>query len=142
MSSFGDQEAREERLIRNIMSVNNCSWHDAQPKFNEIRRANKEGMWLATLPYKFGIMTGVTAAVVSIPLCFEINTVTWFNENFVTADVPEAKDLETWLEVGGWAWNWMEPPLGQISFFLLCLQFTRSQMQNIRASLSPSTQGR
>jgi hypothetical protein len=26
------------------------------------------------------------------------------------SDVPEAKDLETALEVGSWAWNWMEPP--------------------------------
>lgn len=25
----------------------------------------------------------------------------------------------------------MEPPLGQISFFLLCLQFSRAQMDNV-----------
>ena len=25
----------------------------------------------------------------------------------------------------------MEPPLGQISFFILCMQFTRDRMQNI-----------
>lgn len=131
MASFGDQEAREERLIREIMSVENVTWANAQPKFEEMSRANKEGMWLATLPYKIGIGMGVTAAVASIPLVFELNTVLWFNEHFVTSDVPEEKDLETWLEVGSWAWNWMEPPLGQISFFLLCLQFTRSQMQNI-----------
>ena len=48
-------------------------------------------------------------------------------------DVPEAKDLETPLEVGGFAWNWMEPPLGQISFFLLCMQYARSQLQNLGA---------
>ncbi|CAN0431321.1 unnamed protein product, partial [Ectocarpus fasciculatus] len=46
-------------------------------------------------------------------------------------DVPEDADLETVLEVGSWSWNWMEPPLGQISFFLLCMQFVRAQMQNI-----------
>jgi hypothetical protein len=85
MASFGDQEAREERLIREIMSVQNCSWADAQPKFEEMSRANKEGMWLATLPYKIGIGMGVTAAVASIPLVFELNTVLWFNENFVTS---------------------------------------------------------
>ena len=27
----------------------------------------------------------------------------------------------------------MEPPLGQLSFFLLCLQFSRAQMANIGA---------
>ena len=32
---------------------------------------------------------------------------------------------------GTWAWNWMEPPLGQISFFLLCLSFARAQISNL-----------
>jgi hypothetical protein len=27
--------------------------------------------------------------------------------------------------------NWMEPPLGQASFFLLCMQYARAQMQNL-----------
>jgi hypothetical protein len=48
-------------------------------------------------------------------------------------DVPEAKDLETPLEVGGFAWNWMEPPLGTISFFLLCMQYARAQLENLGA---------
>jgi len=34
--------------------------------------------------------------------------------------------------VGSWAWGWMEPPLGQISFFLLCLQWARGQMLNVQ----------
>jgi hypothetical protein len=50
---------------------------------------------------------------------------------FLSVDVPEAKDLETPLEVGTFAWNWMEPPLGQASFFLLCMQYARAQMQNL-----------
>ena len=29
------------------------------------------------------------------------------------------------------SWGWMEPVLGQISFFLLCMQFARSQLQNL-----------
>ena len=48
-------------------------------------------------------------------------------------DVPGQEDLETPLEVGSWAWNWMEPPLGTISFALLCLQFGRSQLSNLHA---------
>ena len=35
-------------------------------------------------------------------------------------------------QVGSWTWNWMEPPLGQISFFLLCLQWARNQMLNVQ----------
>ena len=49
----------------------------------------------------------------SIPLIFHLDTVMWFNSIYVTSDVPEEKDLETILECGGWAWNWMEPPLGK-----------------------------
>ena len=36
--------------------------------------------------------------------------------------VAKPEDLETILEVGSWTWGWMEPPLGQLSFFLLTLQ--------------------
>jgi hypothetical protein len=35
------------------------------------------------------------------------------------------------LEVGTWTWNWMEPPLGQLSFFLLTLQLVRAHMGNL-----------
>ena len=87
-----------------------------------ISSKNKEGMFVQTLPYYAGISTGLIGAFGSIPLCFERNTVAWFNDKFVTTEVPPPEDLETWLEVGSWAWNWMEPPLGQVSFFLLALQ--------------------
>ena len=34
--------------------------------------------------------------------------------------------------MGAWAWNWMEPPLGTISFLILCFQLatesTRSRL--------------
>ena len=73
-----------------------------------------------------GIASALIAGFGSIPMCFDLHTTLWFNEGYVTTDVPEAKDLETWLEVGSWSWNWMEPPLGQASFFLLCLQDSRA----------------
>lgn len=138
MAVMGDQEAREERLIREIMAVENLSWEEAQPIFMKMVRSNRKSLWFATLPYKIGITTAVTAAFVSIPMIFHLDTVMWFNEFYVTSDVPEPKDLETPLEVGSWAWNWMEPPLGQISFFLLCMQFARSQLQNL--GLKPYTE--
>merc|ERR1719291_346241 len=73
----------------------------------------------------------MTGALVSFPLCFHFETVHWFNHHFVTADIPEPKDLETWLEVGSWSWNWMEPVLGHLSFFLLCLAFARAQFKTL-----------
>jgi hypothetical protein len=56
---------------------------------------------------------------------------TWFNHHFVTAELPPPEDMETWLEIGSASWGWMEPVLGQISFFLLCMQFARAQIQNL-----------
>jgi len=129
----GDQEAREERLIREIMTVRNISWDEAQPEFRKIVACNREGLFLNTLPYKFGIGASLFLGFASIPMIFELNTVLWFNEAYVTTDVPEDKDLETPLEVGSWAWNWMEPPLGQMSFFLLCMQYARNQLTNLGA---------
>lgn len=38
-----------------------------------------------------------------------------FNEHYVTTDVADDKDLETWLEVGSWTWGWNEPVLGTVS---------------------------
>jgi len=130
---MGDQQAREERLIREIMSVDELSWEAAQGQFKKIVASNRKGLFLHTLPYKVAIAVSVTAGFCSIPMIFDLDTVMWFNENYVTTDIPEPKDLETPLEVGGWAWNWMEPPLGQISFFLLCMQYARAQMQNLGA---------
>ena len=127
----GDQEAVEERLIREIMAVESLSWDEARPIFLEMVQENRKGLFMITLPYKIGVVSAVVAGVVSLPMVFDYNTVLWFNEFYVTSDVPEAKDLETPLEVGSWAWNWMEPPLGQVSFFLLCMQFARAQLQNL-----------
>jgi hypothetical protein len=133
MAASGDQEAREERLVREIMAVDNIDWHEAHHRFERIAERNRSGLFIATLPYKFGVFTAVTAGFCSIPMIFHLDTVMWFNELYVTSDVPEEKDLETPLEVGSWAWNWMEPPLGQISFFLLCMQYARAQLENLGA---------
>jgi hypothetical protein len=84
LSVMGDQEAREERLIREIMVVDNVDWATANKTFEEMSAFNKQGMWLATLPYKIGLVTSVTAAFGSIPLVFDLNSVLAFNERFVT----------------------------------------------------------
>ena len=83
-SFSGDQEAREERLIREIMSTDNIEWVKARVKFLEIIQCNRQGLFIATLPYKLGIFTAITAGVVSIPLLFHLDTVLAFNERFVT----------------------------------------------------------
>lgn len=112
MAVMGDQEAREERVIREIMSVDNLSWEKAEVKFYELAMFNRKGsyciyvticyplclflmggwmdvfmaagLFVATLPYKIAIASAVSVGVLSIPLIFEVNTVLWFNEAFVT----------------------------------------------------------
>jgi hypothetical protein len=138
MAVMGDQEAREERLIREIMSVDDVDWDGAQPIFHDMVNSNRKGLFLATLPYKIGIFAAVGGAAISIPMIFHLETVLWFNELYVTTDVPDDKDLETPLEVGSFAWGWMEPPLGEVSFVLLCLQYARAQLENLGAK--PYTQ--
>lgn len=112
-------------------------WDKAADVFVKITNANRKWLLVATIPYKIGIITAVVAAFGSIPMIFHLETVDLFNNLYVTSDRPEPKDLETALEVGSWAWNWMEPPLGQISFFLLCMQYARVQMENL--GLKPYT---
>jgi len=125
LSAMDDHEASCEMLIRHIMTKDRVTYAKAREKFHEIQAYHKQGLSLFLLPYQLGIVAALTAGFASIPLCFHLDSVQYFNHHFVTTQVPEPEDLETFLEVGSWAWNWMEPPLGQISFFLLCLQFSR-----------------
>jgi len=127
----GNQDAVKERLIREIMSKDEIDWDEANTKFAEIEKANMSGMLIHTLPYKIGIVTAGVVGLATFPLCFDLEVAKWFNEFYVTTEVADPADLETWLEVGSWTWGWMEPPLGQMSFFLLCLQYSRAQLDKM-----------
>jgi hypothetical protein len=131
MAVDGDYKAKQERLIRNIMAVDNVEWEQAHTKFIEIQSFNRAGLGIYKLPFYSGFTVAMLAGTISFPMIFHLDTVKWFNELYVTTEVPPPEDLETPLEVGGWAWNWMEPPLGQLSFAILCLQFARGQMLNL-----------
>lgn len=120
-----------EALIRDIMSVDKVDHDEASLTLEKISQVQKDGAFLDVLPYRLGLGTAIFSGVVSFPLVFHLKTVEKFNTAYVTADVPETKDLETWLEVGSWSWNWMEPVLGQVSFALLVAQFARIQMINL-----------
>lgn len=103
LAAMKNHKARIEVLKRHIMSVDNVSYETACGTFEEIQECNHKGMWLAAIPYVSGITVASTGALASLPLCFYFPVVEKFNEKYVTFDVPEAKDLETWLEVGSWA---------------------------------------
>jgi len=131
LGAMGNHEARKEILKRHIMVHDNVNYDQACDKFQEIADTNRQGMYLLAVPYSIGIGVAFIAGLSSIPLVFDLSTAEWFNTHYVTTDVPEPEDLETFLEVGSWTWNWMEPPLGQISFMLLTLQYCRAQMDNL-----------
>jgi len=131
LAEMGQHDACWERLVRNVMAVDEVDWVTACDKVSDIDRVDRQYLWLATLPYKVGIFTGLTCTLGALPMVFHRPTVEAFNEIYVTTDVPEEKDLETALEVGNWAWNWMEPPMGTIGFMILSMQLVRAQMQNM-----------
>ena len=105
LGELGELSARKEILKRHIMERDRVTYEEACKTFEEIAMRNQEGQYLLSFPYKIGIVTALTAAFSSFPLCFDITTAEWFNKNFVTTDVPNSEDLETWLEVGAWTWN-------------------------------------
>jgi len=126
-----NHEARKEVLKRHIMIVDKIDYSEAEETFLKIANKNDERLFFLQFPYYVGIFLSAGAAAASFPLVFGYDTVVWFNYYCVTADVPPKEDLETMLEVGSWSWNWMEPPLGQLSFVILCMQFARSQLENL-----------
>jgi len=137
----GSHDANEERLIREIMAVKEVDYQTAVRELLEIQEVIIGGRSIfkhvGLLPYKAGMLLAGGFGVSTVPLIFHKDTVLWFNEHFVTADVPEPKDLETWLEVGSFAWQWMEPLIGQLSFLILVAQYMRNQLLNL--GLKPYT---
>jgi hypothetical protein len=59
-------------------------------------------MWLATMPYKFGVGFFLSVGLLSFPLCFHLETVIAFNDAMVTFEPAGEGELDTWLEVGAW----------------------------------------
>lgn len=137
LAEEGNHEACQERLIRHVMVVHEIDWDAASEKVALMKEENYKVLWWITLPYKVGIATALFSGAVTIPMVFSKSMAKWFNHHFVTMEVPEKSDLDTWLEVGAWTWNWMEPPTGVACFVLLTLQFSRAQMQNM--DLKPFT---
>ena len=105
LGNLGEHEACVEMLKRHIMDIDCCDYDTASKTFKKISKENLQNTWILNLPYKIGIGCAVFAAVASFPMVFDIGTAQWFNEFYVTTDVPEPRDLETPLEVGAWTWN-------------------------------------
>ncbi len=97
IAEMGNHLARCEVLKRHIMAVDDVDYETAEKKFDEITEASLRGLSLYTLPYKIGITVAVIAGVGAVPMVFDINTAMWFNEDFVTMDIPKDDELDTIL---------------------------------------------
>eukprot|EP00522_Entomoneis_paludosa_P015156 CAMPEP_0172460048 /NCGR_PEP_ID=MMETSP1065-20121228/35289_1 /TAXON_ID=265537 /ORGANISM="Amphiprora paludosa, Strain CCMP125" /LENGTH=222 /DNA_ID=CAMNT_0013214947 /DNA_START=53 /DNA_END=718 /DNA_ORIENTATION=- len=102
LAGMGQHSARREVLIRHIMAVDEVPYGVALETFQKIREANFDKMYLLGLPFQIGAASMIIGGLACLPLVFHLGTVEWFNQTYVTADVPPKKDLETWLEVGAW----------------------------------------
>ena len=112
----GDPDAIRERLTREVMRVDGVEWREANAIVDEIHHSNDSGLGMLKFPYKVGIVIGFVSAWGCLPLVFDLSTAEAFNTAYVTTEHPQPEDVETWLEVGAWTWNWMEPLLGTIRY--------------------------
>lgn len=131
LAEQGNHDACYERLIRNIMTVDQISWFEANRVAKRIAKVNQKSMIWGSVPASLGVSVGIFSGVVAPPLVFDQSLAMWFNNRFVTQPLPDAEDMETVWEIGAWTWTWMEPALGTASFVLLAAQFTRAQMLNL-----------
>jgi len=132
MAARGVQGAQQERMVREVMAVDNLSWEQAQGKLKEIKRFVTSGRTFLEIPYYTGVVVALAIGVLCIPMIFYLPTARWFNTVCVTYDIPEERLLATPFEVSIWSWSWMEPMIGTASFLLLVLQFSRAQMLKVR----------
>jgi len=133
----GDSFAHRERLLREIMQVDRCSWNDAHDKLIEMDEFNERFYWIQTLPYRVGISLAFAGGVGSILLVFCKPTAQFYAEHFAGEGLPEGvEDISTLTtnQVGSWTWEWAEPMIGVASFALLCMQFARAQAVNMNMS--------
>lgn len=93
LGHMGNHSAHKEILKRHIMCKDRVNYEQASEKFEIIAAKNRENMYLLSLPYHLGITVALSAGLLSLPMVFDLQTAEWFNNNFVTTDVPEPKDL-------------------------------------------------
>jgi len=120
-----------ERMRREIMMVDKIDYAQTHKILTEMAACASSNHGLIKAPSYVAIYTALVAGWASLPLVFHYPSAELFNMYFVTADPPDVGEADTWLEVGSWSWSWMEPPLGAVSFFLLCIQFAREQRMSI-----------
>eukprot|EP00587_Corethron_hystrix_P012226 CAMPEP_0113308254 /NCGR_PEP_ID=MMETSP0010_2-20120614/6762_1 /TAXON_ID=216773 ORGANISM="Corethron hystrix, Strain 308" /NCGR_SAMPLE_ID=MMETSP0010_2 /ASSEMBLY_ACC=CAM_ASM_000155 /LENGTH=182 /DNA_ID=CAMNT_0000163251 /DNA_START=143 /DNA_END=688 /DNA_ORIENTATION=- /assembly_acc=CAM_ASM_000155 len=104
LSAQNDIKAAKELLIRNIMVTDKIEYDDAVQIFSKIDDTNDKFRKTVAYPYFITIGIATFCGLISIPMVFNESTCLWFNERYVTMDIPPPSDLDTFLEVGAWSW--------------------------------------
>lgn len=138
LSMLGNHVAQRERLLREIMCVNMCTWQEAHEHLAELDVEKERYYWIESAPYRTGITVAMLAAVSAVMLVFWRPAAHFYGTQIAKEELPEGvasvSDLTT-NQVGTWTWSWMEPMIGTASFVLLCCQFTRAQA--VRMNMKP-----
>jgi len=134
----GNHCAHRERLLREIMDVDNCTWEEAHVVLAKMDQYEEQFYWLESMPYRLGITGGFLAAFGSYVMVFSKPVAAWYAVNIVNEDLPVNLADLTINQVGTWTWAWMEPMIGTASFILLCAQFGRSQLAKM--NMKPYTE--
>ena len=134
MASLGVHGASKERMLREIMRVDGCSYVEAYAVLAKMNLHLEGGTSLHKLPYQAIIAGAWALGVVLIPLgVFQKDLAIWFATVHVGVDLPPADEIDTVWKVGTWTWQWMEPIIGTWSFVLLALQLIRANGLQIDA---------
>lgn len=128
----GNHHAHRERMIREIMSVDNVSWEEAHKVLEAMDEYKEKYYWPTTMPYRIGICIAFCFATASCLLVFHPPLALWYGEEIAGFSLKDDCDKDsidemTINKVGMWTWQWMEPMIGTASFMLLCAQFMRAQ---------------
>ena len=97
IAEMGNHNARKEVLRRHIMMIDSVEYEEADKTLEKIAAKNREHMIYAALPYKIGIALAMGAGFGAFPMVFDVDVALWFNDKYVTMEIPPPSDLDTSL---------------------------------------------
>ena len=116
----------------------NIEYDAARERMKEVFRTNYHASAMYELPPFVGLVVSGVAAVVCVPLVFDLETASWFAEQACVDPDEGPGAAPSVATVGSWTWAWMEPMIGTASFSILCLQLFREQMITLAIKARPS----
>ena len=125
-------------LPRAYQGRDNIEYDAARERMKEVFRTNYQASAMYELPPFVGLVVSGVAAVVCVPLVFDLETASWFAEQACVDPDEGPGAAPSVATVGSWTWAWMEPMIGTASFSILCLQLFREQMITLAIKARPS----